>query len=117
MYDELFINILKCFLISYYFLFSSILLLLFFLFVFRTHIYTFYLFVSIQCFFIGNPNQYALEFDCRFLARICYTTLVVSGILVGTICLGILLWAPNTSGKIRLKKFYCSMLLFICIPE
>lgn len=80
-------------------------------------IHTFYLFVSIQCFFIGNPNQYALEFDCRFLARICYTTLVVSGILVGTICLGILLWAPNTSGKIRLKKFYCSMLLFICIPE
>lgn len=60
--------------------------------------------------FTGNRNLYALDIDCRLLARICYTALLVSGMLIGTICLGILLWAPNTSGK----NFIVFLMFFVC---
>uniref|UniRef100_A0A336KB03 CSON001053 protein n=1 Tax=Culicoides sonorensis TaxID=179676 RepID=A0A336KB03_CULSO len=60
----------------------------------------------------GNRNLYALNIDCRLLARICYTALLVSGLFIGTICLGILLWAPNTSAKDNC--FWSGIVLFIC---
>ncbi|XP_063705892.1 uncharacterized protein LOC134834984 [Culicoides brevitarsis] len=60
----------------------------------------------------SNRNIYALDIDCRLLARICYTALLVSGLLIGTICLGILLWAPNTSAKDNC--FWSGIVLFIC---